>query len=661
MSAPAYRADIDGLRAIAVLLVVGFHAWPSLIPGGYIGVDVFFVISGFLIAGIIVRELADGRFSLAGFYRRRARRILPALCVTLLASLVLGWYVLLAPDFEALGRHVLGAIFFVANFQLLGDVGYFDPAAEAKPLLHLWSLAVEEQFYLTFPFMLWFAWRRRVSIPALLAGVGAGSLLLYGWLHGQQPAAAFYLPLTRAWELMAGALLVTRAGSGGPPFGSRRLADALSFGGCAAIVGALALRAVASSLDVFVVPLAVAGTTLVIATGPEAAANRILLARWVLVQTGLFSYPLYLWHWLLLSMLRNYAGSEGGASWIPHTLGVAAVLAWLTYRFVERPVRSGVWRPRVVAGAFGVSFAAAAVAAGLVWQQDGFPRRTGPRMRALAEFAASPHEPFQNHACGELLGGVEGLDPDGCLSSSPSPPTIVLLGDSHAHQYYKSLARKLPATPILHIGRWSCLPFSSKSHQNEQCQRSMAAALDYVAGQPTVSTVVLAGYWNYLMAGRFVGNNVDYREVAPVAPEEVDVFLRTGHEAIESLRAAGKHVVLMLDAPNLNFDVRRCVYDASGHRESLPPDCALARDAFEARNASYDAVMARLIAAHPGIDVFDPRAVLCDKSSCNAMRDTRPLYFDSDHLSLRGTDLVIDALIASGRLKHPPAAGHASR
>ena len=648
-----YRPDIDGLRAVAVLLVVVYHAWPARLPRGYLGVDVFFVISGFLITSIIVKDLRAGQFSFARFYSRRARRILPALLLVLLAALVLGWYALLAGELEGLGRHVLGAMFFIANFQLMAETGYFDPAAETKPLLHLWSLGVEEQFYLTFPLVLWAAWRSRLSLVAVAAGLGITSLLLHFWLASADPTAAFYLPVTRTWELMAGALLAAAAPLSGAGAGLSSGTFTSAVGGVLVAAGVVVgFSAVAGPVAPLL--LTVAGSALLIHAGRQAFVNRRVLMLAPLVAIGLISYPLYLWHWLLLSFSRVYLGQEGASAVAPALVLISFMLAWLTYRLAERPIRTGLVRGRVTAGVLASLAALVIVAGTIVVGQEGLPDRQAPRQQALAEFARSPHEPFRDRACEEVVGGFDGLDLDGCLSSAAAPPSVVLLGDSHAHQYFNSLAARLSGTPVLHLGRWSCLPFSSKSHQSEPCQRSIVRSREYVLAQPSVSTVVLAGYWAYLMAGGFGRNEGGYREAAPFDSAEAEVFVKSGHEQIGALLAAGKRVVLILDTPNLNFNIQLCMFDPAavlaGTR--VPPGCALDRRQFEARNARYDETMARLVADHPGLRVFNPRTVLCEEVVCHATRGGRSLYYDSDHLSRLGTDLVIARMAEAGLLGH---------
>ncbi len=204
---PKYREDIDGLRAVAILLVVGFHAFPAKVAGGFVGVDIFFVISGYLISTIIFSSLENDRFSILEFYVRRVRRIFPALILVMLACLAFGWFSLLADEYEQLGKHVAGGATFIQNFVLYSESGYFDTTGETKPLLHLWSLAIEEQFYIFWPLLLAFVWKRQAGFLKITAVIAAISIFINIYLTYRNPTAAFYLPITRFWELMAGGIL----------------------------------------------------------------------------------------------------------------------------------------------------------------------------------------------------------------------------------------------------------------------------------------------------------------------------------------------------------------------------------------------------------------------------------------------------------------------
>src|SRR5580704_4964567 len=327
--ATGYRADLDGLRAVSVLLVVGFHSFPINVPAGFIGVDVFFVISGYLITGFILDALAAGTFSILEFYTRRARRILPALCVVIAATLAVGWFVTFPAPYKRLGLDALASALFFPNLIDWSEAGYFDAIAESKPLLHLWSLGVEEQFYLLWPVLLvtlvWWG-RRRTAVLCL---IGIASFVYSCVAVFRDPIAAFYSPLSRLWELGIGSILAFY-----PVKLGRQ--EIVSLTGLAIIlVSALVLN----DSRPFPGALAMApvfGTALVIVGRSDA------LAWAPLVAVGLISYPLYLWHWPLLSLASTLGFhtelAKGSA------VAISVLLAWATTQFVEYPVRFGSFR-----------------------------------------------------------------------------------------------------------------------------------------------------------------------------------------------------------------------------------------------------------------------------------------------------------------------------
>src|ERR1700737_4814697 len=339
LSSPSsrYRPDIDGLRAIAVILVVNFHAFPEAMPGGFIGVDIFFVISGFLITGIIVRELDQQRFSLLAFYNRRIRRIFPALIVVLCAALVLGWLWMLPAAYAQLSSDVFASAAFLSNVALLLQSGYFDIESSKKPLLHLWSLGIEEQFYLFWPLILVLVGRLRLSILAAASVIGLASFVLNVALIGSDPVATFYLPFTRAWELLAGAAL---ACGWNQISQTSRASNLRACAGLLLIAAAAGMLGTTSAFPGWWALLPVAGGALLL-SAPAAWACRTLLASPPLVWIGLISYPLYLWHWPLLVFFSII--KFGSLSLLERELIVvlSALLAWLTYWLVESPLRFG--------------------------------------------------------------------------------------------------------------------------------------------------------------------------------------------------------------------------------------------------------------------------------------------------------------------------------
>jgi peptidoglycan/LPS O-acetylase OafA/YrhL len=344
-----YRPDIDGLRAVAIAPVVVFHAFPSLLGGGFIGVDVFFVISGYLISLIIISELSRGRFSFAHFYARRIRRIFPSLVVVLAACLAWGWFALFATDYARLGKHAAAGAGFVANFALWDEAGYFDSASDMKPLLHLWSLGIEEQFYLLWPALLTIALVRRLAPLIILAAVFVASFLFNVVVVRSDEIAAFYSPATRLWELVMGAGLAYLAWHGLPGWTraiwatmshrERGLRNAAAIGGLALIGGSAAWFSAETSFPGWRAGFPTMGALLVISAGPTAWVNRHVLGSRPMVWVGLVSYPLYLWHWPLLSFARLEQSAEPSVALRLGLVAASTALAWLTYEVVEKPIR----------------------------------------------------------------------------------------------------------------------------------------------------------------------------------------------------------------------------------------------------------------------------------------------------------------------------------
>jgi peptidoglycan/LPS O-acetylase OafA/YrhL len=359
---PKYRRDIDGLRALAVLSVVFYHAFPDILHGGFVGVDIFFVISGFLISTIIFENLENNTFSFFEFYSRRIRRIFPALILVLTLCLIFGWFALLSDEYEQLGKHIASSVAFIQNFILWNESGYFDNSAETKPLLHLWSLGIEEQFYIVFPFLLWATWKTKLSPPVLIIIVGGISLVLNLMCIQKDIVATFYSPQTRFWELLAGSLLgwltlhpsetisVILAKTSSWIKSVIPMKDINKFDVISTLFSIIGISLIVWSITqidgnwafpgVWAI-LPVMGAVLIIGAGQAAWVNRFVLSNRVAVWIGLISYPLYLWHWPLLSFARIIEGK------IPHRgtrlviIGASIIFAALTYLLIERPIRFG--------------------------------------------------------------------------------------------------------------------------------------------------------------------------------------------------------------------------------------------------------------------------------------------------------------------------------
>jgi peptidoglycan/LPS O-acetylase OafA/YrhL len=451
-SALRYRPDIDGLRAIAVMLVVNFHAFPEAMPGGFIGVDIFFVISGFLITGIIARELEQKSFSLLGFYNRRIRRIFPALIVVLCATLVLGWLWMLPSAYTQLSSDVFASAAFLSNIALLLQSGYFDVESARKPLLHLWSLGIEEQFYLLWPLILMLATRLRLGILAVAAVIAVASFALNVALIGSDPVATFYLPFTRAWELLAGAALACGWSRIDP---TGRASNLRAFVGLLLIATAVILLDTKSAFPGWWALLPVTGGALLL-SAPAAWICRTLLTSRPLVWIGLISYPLYLWHWPLLVFF-------GIIKFSPLTLlerelivGLSFVLSWLTYWFVEKPFRFSRPVPLKIA-ALCTGMLLVAAAGGVIVEGHGFDFRLPPEIRAMANVPTQSAQ-WRVHQC--LLDLSHEMSfADSCVDRDRRP-LILVWGDSTAGALLPGLrkAQESRGFGIAQFTSSSCVP-----------------------------------------------------------------------------------------------------------------------------------------------------------------------------------------------------------
>ncbi|MFT4102635.1 MAG: acyltransferase family protein, partial [Burkholderiaceae bacterium] len=451
----AHRPEIDGLRSLAVLWVVFFHASPQRLPSGYIGVDVFFVISGYLISGILFREMRDGSYTLADFYFRRCRRILPALTVVLLTTWAIGWFVLASNDFASLGRHVAASSLFISNILLWSEAGYFDTSAELKPLLHFWSLGVEEQFYVFWPLILmaFFAMRRAGAVTLAIALLfGASFLINIGGLQ-TYPSATFYLLPSRFWELLTGAAIAwyefRRPGRqiGAPLMGGNAALAAELTGaiGLGLILAATALITALTPFPGWYALMPVLGSAMLIHAGQGSWLNRRIFSLRPLVLIGLISYPLYLWHWPLLSFLHIVQGpDEGGASMRMLKYGLVAlsfVLAWLTWQFVEKPMQRLAGRMRRDGRREQRALAVSALVIALLglggwatWRADGIPTRF-PESADLRAFHYDPAADYREGDCFLRYTQQASEFGEHCLpkpAAAAGRPQIVLWGDSHA-------------------------------------------------------------------------------------------------------------------------------------------------------------------------------------------------------------------------------------
>jgi peptidoglycan/LPS O-acetylase OafA/YrhL len=653
LSHPNYRPDIDGLRAVAVLSVVGFHAFPSRIVGGFIGVDVFFVISGFLISGIIFRNLESSSFSYAEFYFRRIKRIFPALITVLIFTLLFGWFVLLADEFSQLGKHVASGIGFISNFSFWQEAGYFDSSAATKPLLHLWSLGIEEQFYIFWPPLLGLMWRRHIGFLGVLLAVAAASFAINLWTVDNNPVAAFYSPLSRFWELMVGGILAYITLHRSEYL--LRWKNCRAFLGFALLLCGFLLVSERSHFPGWWALLPAIGTFLVISAGPSAWLNRYFLANNVFVWFGLISFPLYLWHWPLLSYVHILYGELPPSKIRVVAIMAAVLLAWLTYIGLEKKIR--VKRGGLPALIL-LSVAASLLVSGLLgWGHAVNPRNSGsdlsPILQAMGDWSYPPNNFDEFRFDGQLF-----------YRKNAAPEQVVFFGDSHIEQYYPRISDVLrggsPSNrTVILATHGGCPPvpgvFDDKHSDCDGFRRSTIKMLQ----NESVDSVVIGGCWNCYFIEEATEKSAEemiynYYYLDNGKPQ----YFRKGNGvelALAALRRflteLGQHkkVYLLLDNPSGKgfdpknyFEGSRLTHLRRSSSEGL----------FVPLDPEQSALRDRLIsiASQAHVEIIDPTAHICQHNECAAlMPDGMPIYKDASHIRpfyVRANASFIDVAIS---------------
>lgn len=633
---PSYRPDIDGLRAIAVLPVLLFHAFPQLLPGGFVGVDIFFVISGFLISTIVVRSLADGRFSFLEFYGHRARRIFPGFALVVAVSLFLGSAVLMPPQFEQLGRHAWASGLFFQNFNLAGEAGYFDAASETKPLLHMWSLSIEEQFYLLFPLVAWFLRRRLHWLFGVVATCMVLSLALNLTTLHERPTEVFYYPQYRVWELLAGVLLAV----GVFQFGAAERAIARQLNGSGvrwrnglAGLGAVLVLVALMSFDGrspypgWRALLPVVGAVMIIAAGPVAWLNRKVLAARLPVFIGKISYPLYLWHWPLLSLCFVYFKGEVPTSWRVAMIVATGILAWLTYKFIELPIRRSA-RPRLFSAAAMASLLLVAAIGFFVDRIDGVTRYT-EHVAKLGKAAGQWEYP------GKLIRKSSG-EVTYWFQSSGSGESTMFLGDSNIEQFYPrfdELQRRdgARAANMVYVTGGGCLPVRSVDYgiKHQHCKGLVEGALRVLEADTSIRRVAIAASWNgYFLSG--FGLAGDWG----VGTANYNAALQDLTSYLQTIRSMGREAFVLLTIPQHNkLDPLAMVQrDVLNYPRVFSIDgkgVELAQLLKRSGQVERDIAVAVRAA---GATLIDPKVYLCDPRCAGLTPAGDPKYKDGSHL-----------------------------
>lgn len=522
----SYRPDIDGLRALAILAVVIYHAFPTVLTGGFVGVDIFFVISGYLISKIIFKGVSTNSFSVYDFYVRRVRRIFPALLIVLLSSFIAAWVIMMGAEFKVLCKHMIAGLSFVQNFMMYSESGYFDATVETKPLMHLWSLGVEEQFYLFFPISIIVlskvASRLAYAIAVTFVGLCSfGFGLLY---ISDTPAGVFFLPQYRVWELLFGSLLAYNAVFGSPhscKSRSRVLRNAASFVGITFVVTAVSIIDKNKQFPGYWALLPVIGSALLIFSGPDAWINKKVLSSRFLVFIGLISYPLYLWHWPIFSFTYIFFSGTPDFPLRSAIVVLSVVLAWLTYKFIEIPMRQKIsgrtaFRLLICGALVFISIGAATIS------KNGFPSRQDEREQ-FAEYFANVKPDWQYFMKQDIPGKFRydcdwyNMDAflkgsatnipvsniaEKCFKSNKSKK-LVFWGDSHAQQYIYGVTHELPKEiGVLSVATSGCLPNLPEidTSTTEYCKKSNKFAIQTIKDQRPNVVIIGQVLWHDVSA-----------------------------------------------------------------------------------------------------------------------------------------------------------------
>lgn len=659
----SYRPDIDGLRAIAVILVIGFHAFPHLVRGGFVGVDIFFVISGYLISSILRNDLANGTFRFRIFYAARIRRIFPALLVILITCLAAGWFMLPPDTLALLGNHVAGGAGFISNLMLWQEAGYFDAASESKPLLHLWSLGIEEQFYILWPFLLWWAHKMRWPVMPFLLAIALASFVTNISLAKTDMIGDFYSPVSRFWELMMGAALAASN-----PKQWRLIIDGighhvLSCIGLFLIFGAAILFETNMVFPSWRALVPACGAALLIIAGPEAWLNRRLLSYQFMVSLGLISYPLYLWHWPVLTFLHAYEGHIPSSLHRLFAIGTSTILAVATYQFVEKPVRFGRFRDSaapvlclLMASIGGIGYGVAA--------QGSTPSRPAVQAIHVVNYDINTERERINrryvlNSCAFDSSIIPEKINRYCsqYGNTAAKKTVVLWGDSHAGEYlqplswsalFYELAEEHGDTRVIRFSTPGCPPLigirrSGTAGDLSNCRDiTQGAAIAEAIGKLNPDWIVLIARWSLYATGQRYANGGLQPDYLPITTDPDDSNSTQGDAmqekflpTLEALPHLSK-ILIIKHFPVLYNDVNAALAASTPEQgeaslERIEPTTQQHRALTEFSYHLIDEAAKR-----SNTYTFDPAPFLCD-NICRSVKNGRIMYRDDSHPSQEGS------------------------
>lgn len=678
---PCYRKDIDGLRAIAVLAVVGFHAFPDCVEGGFVGVDIFFVISGYLISSIIFINLQKNRFSFIEFYFRRIRRIFPSLFLVLISSLLLGWFALLPDEYMQLGKHIAAGASFVSNFILWNESGYFGNTAENKPLLHLWSLGIEEQFYILFPLLIWASWKIRVNFLTVSVLAATISFIFNIAYVEIDTSSTFYLPQTRFWELLLGSILSSASLQIKNYLPSNIILQLSCWLSSNKFIYKISSNAVQNSKSVlgnlliliafFVTTkeknfpgwwavLPTLGAVLVISAGENAWLNRTILSNRGLVLVGLISFPLYLWHWPLLTAARIIEGDMPALVIRLAAVFLSFILAWLTYHLIEVPIRFGKCFTEITVALIVLMGCLGGVGY-YVKINHGIPLRAYPQ--SAARYLITTPMTNRQSECFEIPYAYTIASNWYCHLGWPTKePSMFAYGDSHALSLLPAIERYASETntKILFTGTSGCPPLlgiqaqrGGENIKKYNCEKLNNRIFEHVKSTK-IKSVILAARWTYYTGGTTRPKELSVISLHASRPatkeNSIDSFIVSLRYTIEKYNSIGVHVFLIDDIPQQIFDPAsalkksRTVSDDAINKHAIPRSAHISNQAFVFNEINKYKSKA--------VSIINLDNILCREDICPLVYDGKFLYFDDDHLSVAGAELIYPTIAQALLMKN---------
>jgi peptidoglycan/LPS O-acetylase OafA/YrhL len=626
-----YREDIDGIRALAILAVLGFHAFPKVISGGFIGVDVFFVISGYLITGIIMRNLSNQTFSFSDFYFRRLKRIFPSVIVVMMTSLLLGWILLFEKELSQLGRHARYGVSFMSNFLLWKESGYFDTSSELKPFLHLWSLCVEEQFYIIWPLILFIVVKFKINFFKIIFLIIGVSFILNLTNITKDPIGTFYLPATRFWEILTGGLLYQYSYK--DFFQNKLIQSFVSFLGLMIVCACSFYLTKANVYPSWLAIIPVLGSSLMIVAGSESWPNKAIFSKKIFRWFGHISFPLYLWHWPLFAFARIVYGPDLSVFLSFILIVVSILLSWITFRFIENPIRLGTiifdkYKLLIsIILMFGIGLS------GLLFEKKFLKARSTKNNEKFQLAIDDWKYPGDNF---EVINFRDRII---YQIKSKSLKKTLYMGDSNIEQYAMRINNLVISNPnstnsALFFTAPGCLPIRNVQENKKPACTEYADNVIEFANNSDVDTVVIGSLWFQYFDGSLEYQYNDSGKLLRLGKKSLGTrkALDSLKDMILLFRNKGKKVFVVSSIPMGKAIDPKNMIIRFPFLENKMGKLGMELDGLTKSNQEIIEQL-KMISKKTGAIFINPLTFLCDKNFCPALtNDGYPIYKDEGHI-----------------------------